>query len=112
LFGYMRACGLRAVALALAERGQHVFRFDYRGTGDSSGELGEVTVSDWLQDVALTVKKGREISGSSRVRLLGVRAARCLACAAAHVALPEVQRQSWGSVPDGAAYLESMRRVR
>ena len=39
---------LRELAMALAERGQHVLRFDYRGTGDSFGELGKVTVADWL----------------------------------------------------------------
>jgi predicted alpha/beta hydrolase len=53
---------LRELAMALAERGQHVLRFDYRGTGDSFGELGEVTVSDWLEDIALGVREGREIS--------------------------------------------------
>src|SRR5260370_27609992 len=65
---------LRELAMALAERGQHVLRFDYRGTGDSFGELGKVTVADWLEDIALAVREGREISGSSMVRLLGVRA--------------------------------------
>jgi alpha/beta superfamily hydrolase len=39
---------LRELSMAFAERGQHVLRFDYRGTGDSFGELGKVTVADWL----------------------------------------------------------------
>ena len=53
-----------------------MLRFDYRGTGDSFGELGEVTVSDWLEDIALAVREGREISGS--------RGCGCWECGLAH----------------------------
>lgn len=108
---YMRThLVLRELAMALAERGQHVLRFDYRGTGDSFGELGEVTVSDWLEDIALAVREGREISGSRMVRLLGVRAGALLACAAAR-ASSDVQRLVlWDPVPEGTGYLESLRR--
>jgi alpha-beta hydrolase superfamily lysophospholipase len=102
---------LRELAMALAERGQHVLRFDYRGTGDSFGDLGEVTVSDWLEDIALGVREGREISGSSVVRLLGVRAGALLACAAAR-ALSDVQRLVlWDPISDGAGYLQVLRGV-
>lgn len=109
---YMRThLALRELAMALAERGQHVLRFDYRGTGDSFGELGEVTVSDWLEDIALAVREGREISGSSMVRLLGVRAGALLACAAVG-ASSDVQRLVlWDPVPEGTGYLESLRPV-
>src|SRR5256885_8152492 len=101
---------LRELAMALAERGQHVLRFDYRGTGDSFGDLGEVTVSDWVEDIALAVQEGREISGSSVVRVLGVRAGALLACAAAR-ASSDVQRLVlWDPVPDGASYLQVLRR--
>jgi alpha-beta hydrolase superfamily lysophospholipase len=109
---YMRThLVLRELAMALAERGQHVLRFDYRGTGDSFGKLGEVTVSDWIEDIALGVREGREISGSSVVRLLGVRAGALLACAAAR-ALSDVQRLVlWDPISDGAGYLEVLRRI-
>src|SRR3989475_1681374 len=102
---------LRELAMALAERGQHVLRFDYRGTGDSFGELSKVTVADWLEDIALAVREGREISGSSAVRLLGVRAGALLACAAAR-ALSDVQRLVlWDPISDGAGYLQVMRGI-
>src|SRR2546428_3462661 len=78
---------LRELAMALAERGQHVLRFDYRGTGDSFGELGKGTVADWLEDIALAGRAGREISRSSAVGLLGRRAGARLACRA--------PRQAW-----------------
>ena len=109
---YMRThLALRDLALALAEKGQHVLRFDYRGTGDSFGQLGEVAISDWVEDIALAVHEGREISGSSVVRLLGVRAGALLACKSVG-ATNSVQRLVlWDPVPEGVGYLESLRRV-
>lgn len=109
---YMRThLALRELAMALAERGQHVLRFDYRGTGDSFGDLCDVTVSNWLEDIALAMREAREISGSSVVQLLGVRAGALLACAAAR-ASSDVQRLVlWDPVPDGAGYLKVLRRI-
>jgi pimeloyl-ACP methyl ester carboxylesterase len=109
---YMRTqLALRELAISLADRGQHVLRFDYRGTGDSFGEIGEVAVSDWLEDIAFAVREGREISGSSVVRLLGVRAGALLACRSVG-ATNDVQRLVlWDPIPDGGGYLESLRRV-
>jgi pimeloyl-ACP methyl ester carboxylesterase len=108
---YMRTqLALRELAVSLADSGQHVLRFDYRGTGDSSGEIGEVAVRDWLEDIALAVREGREISGSSVVRLLGVRAGALLACRSVGAG-GEVQRLVlWDPVPDGAGYAQLLRR--
>jgi pimeloyl-ACP methyl ester carboxylesterase len=110
---YMRTqFALRDLAISLAERGQHVLRLDYRGTGDSFGELGEVEISDWVEDIALAVQEGRDLSGSGVVRLLGVRAGALLACRSAG-ALSDVQRLVlWDPVPDGAGYLQALRRIR
>jgi len=109
---YMRTqLALRELAISLAERGQHVLRLDYRGTGDSFGDLGEVTISDWVEDIALAVREGRDLSGSSMVRLLGVRAGALLACRSAG-ASSDVQRLVlWDPVRDGADYLQTLRRI-
>ena len=109
---YMRTqLALRELAISLAERGQHVLRLDYRGTGDSFGDLGEVAISDWVEDIALAVREGRDLSGSSMVRLLGVRAGALLACRSAG-ASSDVQRLVlWDPVPDGAGYLQALRRI-
>jgi hypothetical protein len=57
---YMRTqLALRELAISLAEKGQHVLRLDYRGTGDSFGDLGEIAISDWVEDIALAVREGR-----------------------------------------------------
>jgi hypothetical protein len=37
-------------------------------------------VSEWVEDIARAVREGRELSGSSMVRLLGVQAGALLAC--------------------------------
>lgn len=109
---YMRTqLALRELAISLAEKGQHVLRLDYRGTGDSFGDLGEIAISDWVEDIALAVREGRDLSGSSVVRLLGVRAGALLACRSAG-ASSDVQRLVlWDPVPSGAGYLQALRRI-
>jgi predicted alpha/beta hydrolase len=102
---------LRELAISLAERGQHVLRFDYRGTGDSFADLGEVTISDWVEDIALVVREGRDLSGSSVVRLLGVRASALLACRSVGACSIVERLVLWDPVPDGAAYLQILRRI-
>ena len=100
---------LRELALALAQAGQHVLRFDYLGTGDSYGELDQVSATDWIEDVALAVHEAREISASGVLRLLGVRAGALLACSSMG-ASGDVQRVVlWDPVADGAAYLRALR---
>ena len=109
---YMRTQrALRELAISLAERGQHVLRFDYRGTGDSFGDLGEVTISDWTEDIALAVREGRDLSGSNVVRLLGVRAGALLACRSAGASSYVQRVVLWDPVPDGAGYLQALRRI-
>ena len=110
---YMRTqLALREVAVTLAEKGQHVLRFDYRGTGDSFGDLGEVAITDWVADITLAVHEGRDLSGSRVVQLLGVRAGALLACKSVG-ALSVVQRLVlWDPVADGADYLQTLRDIR
>ena len=109
---YMRThLALRELAMALAASGQHVLRLDYRGTGDSFGELCEVAVSDWVEDIAIAVREGREISGSSVVRLLGVRAGALLACKSVGAKHGIQRLVLWDPVPDGASYLQARCRI-
>lgn len=109
---YMRTqAALRDLAISLTERGQHVLRFDYRGTGDSFGDLDEVQLSEWIDDIALAVREARDLSGSSVVRILGVRAGALLACRSAS-ACGEIQRLVlWDPVPNAADYLQAMRCI-
>lgn len=109
---YMRThLALRELAIGLTERGHHVLRFDFFGTGDSMGELEDVTLAHWLADIALAVRQGRELSGCNVVRLLAVRASALLA-GKSFAACGEVERWVfWDPVADGAGYLESLRQI-
>lgn len=109
---YMRThLALRELAISLAERGRHVIRLDYRGTGDSSRELEEMSVSDWVDDIVHAVCEGRDLTGSHTTRLIGVRAAALLACRAAQ-AIPDLgQVIMWDPVPSGSSYLETRRAL-
>lgn len=102
---------LRRLAMALAEQGQHVLRFDYRGTGDSSFDLEQVTIGDWLEDVTLAVQEGRDLSGAQKVRLLGVRAGALIAARVASASGDIDRLVLWDPVQDGATYLEELRGV-
>lgn len=103
---------LRRLALSLAEQGQHVLRFDYRGTGDSSADLEQVTIADWMEDVTLAVQEGRDLADPRKVRLLAVRASALLAARIASGAPGDIDRVVfWDPVLDGATYLNELRTV-
>jgi pimeloyl-ACP methyl ester carboxylesterase len=103
----------RTLATALAARGRHVLRFDYRGTGDSAGEPEETTIEGCVQDARLACEELREVPGVRRVSLVGMRlgaAIAALACASAegkgdafaeHLVL-------WEPVVRGAKYLKEL----
>jgi pimeloyl-ACP methyl ester carboxylesterase len=109
---YIRShLALRQLAISLAENGYPVLRFDYRGTGDSFGDIGDVSMSDWLEDTDLALREGLELSGSSKVRLLGVRAGALVACRFAGRCKDIERVILWDPVLDGPAYLESLRHI-
>jgi pimeloyl-ACP methyl ester carboxylesterase len=104
----------RTLATALAARGRHVLRFDYRGTGDSAGEPGDATMEGCVEDARLACEELREVPGVRRVSLVGMRlgaAIAAMACArgggkadgsfAEHLVL-------WEPVVRGAKYLKEL----
>lgn len=82
-FGYEAICAhrsLRAFADACAAMGVTALRFDYSGTGDSSGADGAGDqIAAWSADVGAAVAALRRIVGVTRVCLLGVRLGALLA---------------------------------
>ena len=51
-----RGLPARMLADALTRKGYHVFRFDYRGTGDSAGNIEQFSPREWLDDIDAAVR--------------------------------------------------------
>jgi alpha-beta hydrolase superfamily lysophospholipase len=65
---------LRHAAERLSSAGFPVLRFDFYGTGDSSGEESETNQMDqWLKDVELAIEELKKRSGLNKISLVGVR---------------------------------------
>ncbi len=73
------------LAHALAKAGFAALRFDSRGSGDSEGNLSDITFEDLVSDAAFVIKSVGEIDGvdSSRMALFGASLGGSLAILAA-----------------------------
>jgi pimeloyl-ACP methyl ester carboxylesterase len=102
---YMRAHrAYRQLALLLTKLGFHVLRFDYRGTGDSSGDLADVTADDWVVDVGHAVQELRDVANIQRVGVLGLRLGALIAAEACR-ARDDIERLIlWDPVSSGRQY--------
>jgi pimeloyl-ACP methyl ester carboxylesterase len=100
---------LRQVALHLSQAGYHVLRFDYFGTGDSSGDTIEATLPQWLADVSVAMDELKDTAGVSECSLVGLRLGASLALLAA------AQRDDiqdiilWDPVIRGQDYIDDLR---
>jgi len=63
----------------LAAQGFEVLRFDYRGTGESSGEFEGLTSAHWLEDAAVCAARLRALHPGDALVLQGVRLGALLA---------------------------------
>ena len=102
---YMRAHrAYRQLALLLTKLGFHVLRFDYRGTGDSSGEPDDIIADDWVVDVAHAVQELRDVANIQRVGVLGLRLGALIAAQACR-ARDDIDRLIlWDPVSSGGQY--------
>lgn len=98
---------LRNLANSLAAKGYHVLRFDYRGTGDSCGELPDYGIEHWLDDIQMAISELRAISGVNSVTMIGVRMGGYLCL---HAALQAMVTRLilWDGVIDTASYLQEL----
>jgi len=97
---------LRQLALALADAGLHVLRFDYHGTGDSAGLIGDASLETWIGDIGLAANELADISGASRLSLVGLRTGALFAAAACARGMPAAEQLVlWDPVVTGRDYL-------
>jgi len=108
---YMRAHrAFRQVAVLLSRQGVPVFRFDYAGTGDSTGRPDDVRLDRWVDDVALAIDEARRRSGASRIRLAGLRLGGTLG-ALASAGRDDVERLVlWDPIVRGASFVDDLAR--
>src|SRR5712671_1037877 len=64
---------MRQLAVRLVRAGFHVLRFDYFGTGDSYGDTGEGDLKSWCGDIETAIEELKEITGATKVNLVGLR---------------------------------------
>lgn len=103
---------VRLIAQQLAATGLHVLRFDYRGTGDSSGEVGEGQFGIWKDDVALALHELSEISGVSTPTVVGIRLGAAIALEAIADRKLEIRGLVlWDPVVDGIEYLSVLEQM-
>jgi alpha-beta hydrolase superfamily lysophospholipase len=104
---------LRHLAEQLAAAGLPVLRFDYRATGDSSGDPGDPgRVKAWVEDICGATHEVRSRSGSQTVALVGLRLGATLATLAA-AQEPSVEAVvAWAPVVSGRAFVRELRAFR
>lgn len=106
---YMRAHrAFRQLALILSGKGYHVLRFDYRGTGDSAGDVQGLCVGDWLHDIESAVQELKDMTGVPGVTLVGLRMGALLAGVTASRRRDINSLVLWDPFISGAAFLAEL----
>ena len=101
----------RILAARLAKAGVHVLRFDYLGTGDSTGDIEDASVPEWIDNVCTALHELRAVHDLREVSLVGLRMGATLAALAA-VECQIVDRVVlWEPVVDGGEYVRTLRAL-
>ena len=99
------------LAAGLARAGFPVLRFDYSGTGDSSGADEMGSVKRWMADVHSAIDELKDTASVATVAVLGLRLGASIALAAAE-RRPDVSRLVlWDPVVEGRVYLAELERL-
>ena len=103
---YMRSHrAMRQLATRLADRGFFVLRFDYSGTGDSSGVDNDTTISTWVKEIKTAISHLRMVSGCSTISAAGIRFGGTLLSQVSH----EFDRVVlWDPIISGEEYLTTL----
>lgn len=100
---------MRRLAINLSNLGYSVLRFDYRGTGDSAGDLTGVTADHWADDVEHAIQEAMDMAAVPRVALIGLRLGALLAAKAAKNNKQVSRLLLWDPITDGSSYLHDIK---
>ncbi len=98
----------RKLSASLARDGVPVLRFDYTGTGDSSGTMDDGDFETWVADVRTAHEELRDQSGVERVSIVAMRLGAALAARACADGLAVRDLVLWEPVVSGVRYLEEL----
>ena len=99
----------RVLATQLERSGYPVLRFDYHGTGDSSGESHEISIADWISDIALAIDELGAAAGARKIVAIGLGLGATLAAlAVVRERLRVHHLVLWDPLVDGRAYLQDL----
>lgn len=105
---YMRSYkAIRNLAIALANIGYDVLRFDYVGTGDSFGDEKGVVQSDLLENIIDAISELEDSCGVQKVVLIGLRFGAALSAMMSSHELVE-KLVLWNPVLNGSFYLKEL----
>jgi pimeloyl-ACP methyl ester carboxylesterase len=100
----------RQLAMLLSRNGFHTHTFDYFGTGDSSGDASDASLSQWIEDANAAADELKDTAEVQRVAFVGLRIGASVAALAAagrsdvdHVVL-------WDPAVRGADYVREILR--
>jgi pimeloyl-ACP methyl ester carboxylesterase len=100
----------RRIADGVAKSGRSALRFDYRGEGDSHGDVADRSLAGWVDDVVTAGKEMLDHSGVTSLSLLGCRLGAVAATLAAG-RLPVKRIVLWDPAVVGKDYLDQLRRL-
>lgn len=100
---------MRHLAVRLSMSGCHTLRFDYFGTGDSAGDYSETDLAGMESDVESAIESMKDIAGTRRVSLIGLRVGANVASRVA-IRLPsEVEALVlWDPIISGGQYVRDL----
>jgi len=103
---------MRQLAARLAAAGYHTLRFDYFGTGDSAGETQQADLVGSNFDAAAAIEALKDIAGTAKVALIGLRAGANIAVNVASRHGSEVDALVlWDPIVSGEQYVESLQTL-
>jgi pimeloyl-ACP methyl ester carboxylesterase len=106
---YMRAHrAFRQLALLLSAAGFHVMRFDYTGTGDSSGDSMDASLAQWADDARIAANELKDSAELTRVSFVGLRLGAAVAALAAASRNDVDEVVLWDPPVDGAAHVSEL----
>jgi exosortase A-associated hydrolase 2 len=101
---------MRRLADMIAKAGAHVLRFDYSGTGDSSGDYESANLVQWKSDIRIAMEELKDRAWVKKISLVGLRLGASLATLVAEET--EIENLIlWDPVINGREYIKELKKV-